>query len=70
MGKFVIINDNKQFQEFRDFCYFGNLIDGLDWVIKNKKLVVSKIKQGQKYVNTNYSLEVISNRWKKAIVEL
>ena len=70
MGKFVIINDNEQFQEFKDFCYFGNIIEGLEWVSKNKKSATLKIKEGQKYVNKNYSLEVVSNKWKKLILEL
>ena len=70
MGKFVIINENKQFEEFRKFCYFGDLKEGLDWVYRNKKDAKLKVIEGQKYVNKNYSLEAISKKWKSLITKL
>ena len=70
MGKFVIVNDNDQFQEFKDFCYFGNIIDGLNWISKNQKSAILKIVKGQRYVNKNYSLEVIAKKWKELLEEL
>ena len=67
MGRFVIINDNNQFSEFRNFCYFGNIIEGLNWISKNENLAVEKIKKGQKYVIQNYNLKKIGEDWSNLI---
>ena len=70
MGKFIIINDNDQFSEFRDYCYFGNIKDGLEWVYNNKDLAISMIKKGQKYVMENFSLKTVGDKWKILIEKI
>ena len=70
MGKFVIINDNDQFSEFRDYCYFGNINDGLEWVYNNKNLAISMIQKGQKYVIENFSLKTVGDKWKILIEKI
>ena len=63
MGKFVIINDNDQFKEFKDYCFFGNIGDGLEWLKNNKDKAIEMTSAGQKHVLKNYKLEVIANKW-------
>ena len=70
MGRFVIMNDNIQFSEFKDFCYFGNINDGLEWIKNNETKAINMIVEGQKYVNKNYNLTKIGNAWKKLIQKI
>ena len=64
MGRFVIINENYQFKEFKEFCYFGNIGEGLNWLKNNKEEAKKMIDSGQKYVLENYSLNKITDKWK------
>lgn len=67
MGRFVIINENNQFSEFRNFCYFGNINDGLNWLDNNQKLAISMIKKGQQYVLKKYNYKTVGDKWKTLI---
>ncbi len=70
MGRFVIINDNTQFSEFKDYCYFVNIGDGLKWAIENKKIAKQMVTEGQQYVLQKYNLNNICNKWKKIFEEI
>ena len=70
MGRFIIINENSQFNEFKDYCYFGNIGDGLKWIKKNKEIAKQMVIKGQKYALQNYSLKNICQKWKKILEEL
>ena len=63
MGRFVIINNNDQFEEFKDYCFFGSISDGLEWLENNKDKAIKMTSAGQKHVIKNYKLEVIANKW-------
>ena len=67
MGRFIIINENNQFSEFRNFCYFGNINDGLNWLDNNQKLAISMIKKGQQYVLKKYNYKTVGDKWKTLI---
>ena len=66
LGRFVIANYTPYY-ELKDYCYIGNLSDGLDWIHNNKKQAFSKIKAGQIYVSNRFSKEIISKKWLKLI---
>ena len=59
-----------QFSEFKDYCYFGNIGDGLKWAIENKKIAKQMVTEGQQYVLQKYNLNNICNKWKKIFEEI
>ena len=60
LGRFVIMSDAEQFSEFKNYCYFGDIGKGLEWLKDNKKLAIEMTSEGQKYVQKKYSIKVIS----------
>tara|TARA_X000000368_G_scaffold408314_1_gene388806 strand:+ start:279 stop:1238 length:960 start_codon:yes stop_codon:yes gene_type:complete len=70
MGRFIIMNDNIQFEEFKKYCYFGDIGEGLQWVKKNKNIAKQMIVEGQKYVLQNYTLKEICKKWKMILDNL
>ena len=67
LGRFVIMSYAKQFEEFKDYTYFGNISDGLMWLNSNFNEAINKIEKGQKHVNNKYSLSEVSSLWQKII---
>ena len=63
-GRFTIISNSKQFQEFSDYTYQGNIGDGINWAVNNMYERNKKLTSGQKYVLNNYSLKSICEIWK------
>ena len=70
MGRFVIINDNHQYSEFRDYCFFGNVGDGLKWIKENKEKALQMIVKGQKYVLQEYGLKKICKKWNNILNDI
>ena len=64
LGRFTILSPVPQFKEFKNFVYFGKIYEGILWFTKNKLIAKEKTLLGQKYVDDNYSLESISNKWR------
>ena len=67
LGKFVIMSKADQFNEFKNYCYFGNIGKGLEWLKNNEKLAIKMISNGQKYVQKKYSIKDISEICEKLI---
>jgi hypothetical protein len=69
MGKFVVTNNGvNSYKDFQDFVFlddYDRIYDGIFWALSNKKKVLEKIKQGQKYIDLFHSPESVSNLWKK-----
>ena len=65
LGRFTILSDVKHFNEFKEFTYFGDISNGLDWLLNNISIAKQITANGQKYVNDNYSLEKICKQWIK-----
>ena len=42
---------------------FGNLSDGLYWIMDNKEKSYEITTLGQKYVNANYSIDSVCMKW-------
>ena len=70
LGKFVITSDVELTKEFKNFCYIGEIGDGLAWIIENKELTISMINNGSKYVKENYTIEAISKQWLNKIYSI
>lgn len=65
-GRFVITNaTTPSWLKLKDFIWCGDIEEGFRWAINNVDKVKLKVYEGQKYVNENYSIDVISNKWKE-----
>ena len=63
-GKYVIsTNGVISYEQFGDFIGLGSLQRNIKWAIQNPKGVISKIKEGQKYIKKYHSPEVIAKQW-------
>ncbi len=67
LGRFTIISDQDHLREFNNFCFLGNIGEGLKWVKENNLLAVEKVKKGFEYVKKNYNVATIALEWKKII---
>ena len=67
LGRFVLANYTPYYSELKDYCYLGNLVEGINWVISNKEEAINKIQEGQKYVLKRFSKEKISKKWQDLI---
>ena len=63
LGRLVLANYTPYYNELKDYCYLGNLVDGINWAINNKEEAINKIKKGQKYIIKRFSKEKISQKW-------
>ena len=63
-GKYVITtNGVTSYEQFSDFIGIGSQQKNIRWAIDNPKDVISKIKEGQKYIKKYHSPEVIAKQW-------
>ena len=69
LGKFTIISDLDHLREFNNFCFLGNIGEGLKWSKENNLLAVEKVKKGFEYVKKNYSVATIAMDWKNIIYQ-
>ena len=68
LGRFTILSPVPQFKEFKDFVYFGDIMEGILWFKDNEIAAKEKTILGQKYVDQYYSLEFVSKKWKKILI--
>tara|TARA_B100001769_G_scaffold265766_1_gene251351 strand:- start:123 stop:1091 length:969 start_codon:yes stop_codon:yes gene_type:complete len=66
-GKFVIKSKTTYHTELDEYCYVGNIGEGINWYFDNYDKVIEKIKNGKNFVQNNYSLESIGNQWLKLL---
>ena len=63
-GRYVITtNGVTSYEQFGDFIGLGSLQKNIKWAIQNPKDVISKIKEGQNYIQKYHSPEVIAKQW-------
>lgn len=62
-GKFVITTPLHSYQEFAPYTWQGDYIEGIKWAVANPDEVLKMITAGQKYVEENYSAQVLSKKF-------
>ena len=63
-GRYVITtNGVTSYEQFGDFIGKGSLQKNIKWAIENPKDVISKIKEGQNYIQKYHSPQVIAKQW-------
>ena len=70
LGRFTILSNVKQFSEFEKFTYFGDISKGLHWLLNNNSKAKQITLDGQRYVNDNYSIRNICDKWLKVFQNL
>lgn len=65
-GRFVITNaTTPSWLKLKDYMWCGDIEEGFKWSINNPDKVKQKIFEGQKFIEQNYSIDVISKRWEE-----
>ena len=63
-GRYVITTWGvHSYRNYIDFIGIGSIQNSIKWAMNNPKLVLDKIKQGQKYIKKHHSPEVIAKQW-------
>ena len=63
-GRYVVTtNGVTSYEQFGDFIGLGSLQKNIKWAMENPKDVISKIKEGQNYIQKYHSPEVIAKQW-------
>ena len=66
-GKFVIKSKTSYHTELDQYCFVGNIGEGINWYFDNYDIAIEKVKNGKKFVQNNYSLHAIGNQWLKLL---
>jgi hypothetical protein len=69
LGRFTIISDLNHLRKFKNYCFLGNIGEGLKWSKENNLLAVEKVKKGFEYIKKNYSVATIAMEWKNIIYQ-
>ncbi len=67
LGRFTVLSNVEQFEEFKNYTFFGKISEGILWLTKNPKSAQKITLDGQNYVEKNYSLKNICEKWLKLI---
>ena len=67
-GKYVVTNYGvNSYEELQDFIFlddYDKIVEGIIWTLSNKKLVIQKISEGQKFIHQKYNLASVSDSWR------
>ncbi|GMQ79314.1 MAG: hypothetical protein BMS9Abin02_1891 [Anaerolineae bacterium] len=67
-GRFTLAHPLPSYTQFQDYAWINDdLPSGILWALQNKQEVVSRVSQGQQYVNEEFSPEKIGQQWLAAI---
>lgn len=66
-GRFVITSPLDSYQEFADWTWQKDYIDGIGWCRGHPYEALQRIAQGQAYTREHYSPAVIAQRWLEVI---
>jgi len=66
-GCFVVAGDHPAYREFREFVWVGKVETGLKWFHVNQEDLNELVTEGQKYIESKYSHEIIGNQWKSLL---
>ncbi len=69
-GRFVITSNLKIHRQFDNYCFNGNIVEGVDWAFNNQRKALSMINEGQKYVQDNFNIDKICFLWKQLFLKV
>lgn len=64
-GRFVVAPHDcpASWRELEEFCWIGDVRDGIRWAFANREEACWKVTAGQEYVRTRFSPQSIGSRW-------
>ena len=63
MGLFPVCDRHPAYEEFKDFCYVGDVFNGRKWANHFNVDLNAFVKKGQDYIRDRYSPETIGEKW-------
>jgi hypothetical protein len=70
-GRFVIANPLPAYQPLEPYCWLGDsIIAGLKWALDHPDEVRRRLLEGQVYIESIYSPEVIAGEWEAVLAKL
>lgn len=69
-GVFVIASPLPAYKEFKDWCYLGDIVEGIHWAINHADEIPSRISAAQSYTRQHYSPQRIGDLWEQTLLGL
>lgn len=69
-GCFPVCGDLPSYKEFRRFAWVGKFETGLKWTNYMKGELNDRVREGQAYIEANYSPQAIGKKWEDALTAL
>ena len=66
-GKFVVCEPLPAYEEFSDWLWVGDLREGVEWAMQNEGECLKRVKDCQRYIKKNYSLEKVGKKWLEVV---
>jgi len=66
-GCFVLAGYSPAHDEFKQFCYIGNILVAKQWLGEFGWMTDELVKNGQDYIRDKYSPEAIGKRWEQVL---
>lgn len=67
-GRFVCAEYMPAYEEFSEFAWVGDIIEGIEWAKKNPEQVKERIEAGQRYIKENYDPQKIGRKWAELLI--
>lgn len=63
-GRFVVTPGGvPAWEQFRDYCWIGDVNEGVQWALNNREEACHKITKGQSYISETFRPTLITGRW-------
>ena len=66
-GCFVVAEDMPCHDEFKSFCWIGDIGEGLRWALDNPEAAKERTRRGQEHIDKRFSMDAIGPLWRDAI---
>jgi hypothetical protein len=64
-GRFVVMSDDcaESWRQFSEFCWIGNVQEGVRWALNNRETACRKVLAGQAWIRERFSPSTIGGQW-------
>lgn len=64
-GRFVVMPRDcaRSWRQFEDFCFIGDVREGVRWALDNREEACKRIQAGQRYIRQRFSPQSIGLQW-------
>jgi hypothetical protein len=68
-GRFAAVHPMLAYDEFKPWCWIGDIAEGVAWSLDHVAEVVQRIVAAQAYIEYNYSPAAVAAEWEIALAE-